>query len=58
MVPRGVDVETASQMVGHKTVAEDKPYITHDRATTALVALGFGDVPIRHGIYATGGEAT
>ena len=58
MVSRGVDVETASQMVGHKTVAEDKPYITHDRATTALVALGFGDVPIRHGIYATGGEAT
>ena len=58
MVSRGVDVETASQMVGHKTVAEDKPYITHDRATTALVALDFADVPIRHGIYATGGEAT
>lgn len=58
LVAGGVAVETASRMVGHKTIAEDKPYITHDRETTSHVAMGFGDVPIRHGAYArVGGDA-
>lgn len=52
MVSRGVPVETASQMMGHKTVEEDKPYITHDRKVMALVAMGFADVPITSGAYA------
>ena len=30
MVSRGVPIETASQMMGHKSITEDKPYITHD----------------------------
>jgi integrase len=61
MVSRGVPVETASQMMGHKSVEEDKPYITHDKATTSLVAMGFGDVPITTGAYALkaeGGDAS
>ncbi len=53
MVSRGVPVETASQMMGHKTVEEDKPYITHDRKVMALVAMGFADVPVTSGVYAT-----
>ncbi len=53
MVSRGVPVETASQMMGHKTVEEDKPYITHDRKMMALVAMGFADVPVTSGVYAT-----
>lgn len=56
MVSRGVPVETASQMMGHKSVEEDKPYITHDRATTAFIAMGFGDVPITAGAYAAAAE--
>ena len=55
MVSRGVGIEVASQMVGHRTIAEDKPYITHDAATASLVAMGFGDCPITAGAYAAGG---
>ena len=61
MVSRGVPIETASQMMGHKDVAEDKPYITHDRASASLVAMGFEDVPIEAGSYAPhaeGGDAS
>ena len=61
MVSRGVPIETASQMMGHKRIAEDKPYITHDKATSALVAMGFADVPIEAGAYAShaeGGDAS
>ena len=61
MVSRGVPIETASQMMGHKDVAEDKPYITHDRASASLVAMGFTDVPVEAGAYAPhaeGGDAS
>ena len=43
-------------MMGHKDVAEDKPYITHDRASASLVAMGFADVPIEAGTYAPAAE--
>lgn len=58
MVSRGVALETASQMMGHKTVAEDKPYITYDVVGASLVAMGLDDVPVRHGAYsaAIGGD--
>ena len=52
MVSRGVPIETASQMMGHKTITEDKPYITHDKSQAAFVAMDFSDVPITTGFYA------
>lgn len=51
MVSRGVPIETASQMMGHKTITEDKPYITHNKSQTAFVAMDFSDVPITAGFY-------
>lgn len=53
MVSRGVAIETASQMMGHKTIAEDKPYITHDKKQAAFVAMDFSDVPISYGYYSS-----
>lgn len=53
MVSNGVAIETASQMMGHKTIKEDKPYITHDKSVAAFVAMGFADIPITTGVYAT-----
>ena len=44
-------METASQMMGHKTIAEDKPYITHDKSQIAFVAMDFSDVPVSSGYY-------
>ncbi|MBO5551537.1 MAG: tyrosine-type recombinase/integrase [Lachnospiraceae bacterium] len=51
MVSRGVPIETASQMMGHKSITEDKPYITHDKRQIAFVAMDFSDVPILGGYY-------
>lgn len=52
MVSRGVPIETASQMMGHKSITEDKPYITHDKSQISFVAMDFSDVPISGGYYA------
>ena len=51
MVSRGVPIETASQMMGHKSITEDKPYITHDMHQISFVAMDFSDVPITSGFY-------
>lgn len=53
MVSRGVPIETASRMMGHKSIAEDKPYITHNKCQVAFVAMDFSDVPILSGCYST-----
>lgn len=53
MVSRGVPIDTASQMMGHKTIIEDKPYITHNKNQVAFVAMDFTDVPISTGYYFT-----
>ncbi|MBR1686340.1 MAG: tyrosine-type recombinase/integrase [Clostridia bacterium] len=58
MVSRGVPIETASQMMGHKSITEDKPYITHDKHQVAFVAMGFSDVPISGGYYSGRAEST
>lgn len=52
MVSRGTPIETTSQMMGHKNIIEEKPYITHDKEKAAFVAMDFSDVPIQAGIYA------
>ena len=51
MVSRGVPIETVSQMMGHKSIIEDKPYITHDTHQISFVAMDFSDVPITSGFY-------
>lgn len=58
LVSRGVPIETASQMMGHGDIESDKPYITHDAATTSLVSLGLECAPVTAGVYlARGGDA-
>lgn len=52
LVTNGVPIETVSRMMGHGTIIEDKPYITHNRKQTSFVAMDFSDVPIQCGIYA------
>ena len=52
MVSHGVPIETVSQMVGHKTIEEDKPYITHNKEKASFVAMDFTEVPITAGLYA------
>jgi len=47
----GVALPTISQMLGHKDVTEDRPYLSYNREQVSFVAMDFSDVPIRNGIY-------
>lgn len=58
LVSKGVPIETASRMLGHKTIYEDKPYITHNRHQISFVSMNFTDVPITAGIYALTGSTS
>lgn len=37
MASHGVPIETVSQMVGHKAIEEDKPYITHNKEKASFI---------------------
>lgn len=47
----GVEIQTISQMLGHSSINEDKPYITYDKRNTTSCAFNFDLVPIMNGIY-------
>jgi len=51
LAEKGTPIESVSHMAGHRTIAEDKPYISHNKEKAAMVALGFDEVPITGGIY-------
>jgi len=46
-----VPLPTISQMLGHKNINEDKPYLSYNRTQVAFCAMDFSDVPVRNGIY-------
>ena len=50
----GVPLETISQMLGHKSIEEDKPYLSYNREQIAFCAIGFDEIPVTNGIYAGG----
>ena len=54
LVSKGVPIETASQMLGHSTINEDKPYLTFNREQCSFVALDFTGIPLRSPIYGEG----
>jgi integrase len=47
----GVALPTISQMLGHKDVGEDRPYLSYNRGQVSFCAMGFSDVPLRNSIY-------
>ena len=51
MASAGVEIQTISQMLGHSSIDEDKPYITYDKRNTTSCAFGFDLVPVRNGVY-------
>lgn len=53
----GVPLETISQMLGHKSIEEDKPYLTYNREKISFLAFDFSLVPISAGYYLEKEEA-
>ena len=48
----GVPLPTISQLLGHKSFKEARPYLTYDRSQIFFCATGFDGIPITGGIYA------
>lgn len=53
----GVPLETISQMLGHKSIEEDKPYLTYNREKISFLTFDFSLVPISAGYYLEKEEA-
>jgi site-specific recombinase XerD len=47
----GVPLPTISQMLGHKSIDEDRPYLSYDRTKISFCALDFKEIPVSGGIY-------
>ncbi len=52
MSAAGVPLPTISQMLGHKSIDEDQPYLSYDQEKNAHCALGFSGIPVKNGLYA------
>lgn len=49
----GAPIEVISQMLGHRSILEDKPYLSYNRAEVSFCAFDFAEIPISSGIYAS-----
>jgi site-specific recombinase XerD len=49
----GVPLESISQLLGHKTIDEDKPYLSYNREQIAFCSMGFFEIPLENGLYAS-----
>ena len=47
----GVPIETISQLLGHKRIDEDKPYLSYNRKQIAFCSMGFDEIPLTKGLY-------
>ena len=51
MARAGAPLETISQMLGHRSIGEDKPYLTFDVERVSFLTFGFSLVPIEAGFF-------
>lgn len=47
----GVPLETISQLLGHKRIDEDKPYLSYNIEQIAFCSMGFEEIPLENGLY-------
>ena len=47
----GIPLETISQLLGHKRIDEDKPYLSYNLEQIAFCSMGFEEIPLENGLY-------
>lgn len=52
MAGEEVPITTISQMLGHRSIDSDQPYLSFNRGQMAMCAMGFEDIPLKGGAYA------
>ena len=49
---KGVSLGAISELLGHRQIRSDKPYLSYDRKSITFVAGDFSEIPLVSGIYA------
>ncbi len=52
-----VPLTTVSQMLGHKELDSDKPYLTYNIKNTEQCAFSFEEIPLRSDVYCMESES-
>lgn len=52
MAGEEVPITTISQMLGHKNIDSDRPYLSFNKSQMTICAMGFEDIPLKGGVYA------
>ncbi len=47
----GIPLDTISQLLGHKRIDEDKPYLSYNLEQIAFCSMGFEEIPLENGLY-------
>ena len=48
----GIPLDTISQLLGHKRIDEDKPYLSYNSKQIEFCSMGFEEIPLENGLYA------
>jgi site-specific recombinase XerD len=48
----GIPLPEISELLGHKDISEDGPYLTYNRSQILFCAIDFDEIPIISGVYA------
>ena len=51
---QGVPLGEISDMLGHRQISSDKPYLSYNRDQIAFCSIGFSEIPLTGGIYGAG----
>lgn len=49
---KGIAIGEISELLGHRTIRSDKPYLSYNKNQISFVAADFSEIPITNGIYA------
>ena len=50
---KGIAIGEISELLGHRQIRSDKPYLSYDRKHVAFVAGDFSEIPLIGGVYAS-----
>lgn len=51
---QGIPLEEISEMLGHRQLSSDKPYLSYNRDQIAFCSIDFSEIPLTSGVYGNG----
>jgi|AntRauTorcE11898_2_1112593.scaffolds.fasta_scaffold05031_2 site-specific recombinase XerD len=50
---KGIALHEISELLGHKSISEDRPYLTYNREQILFCAMNFNVIPVTKGVYSS-----